>query len=60
MALVQVKMVTGWDVDEDSLPQIAGEEDEESDTDSNPGVITNIEKEEDTITFYFDKVKSSF
>ena len=47
MALVQVKLVTGWEVDKDSLPQLPGS--------SN---LTKIEFENDMVIFYFDEVSA--
>ena len=56
MALVQVKMVTGWEVDRDSLPQPLQANRNITESEDSHGRMTKIEFDKDVVTFYFDKV----
>ena len=58
MALVQMKLVTGWEVSEDSIPQLGGPTISNTESDDSPGTMTKIEFEDDMVIFYFDKVIS--
>jgi hypothetical protein len=58
MALVQMKLVTGWEVSEDSIPQLGGPTINNTESDDSPGTMTKIEFEDDMVIFYFDKVIS--
>ncbi|KAK2138612.1 hypothetical protein LSH36_2740g00009, partial [Paralvinella palmiformis] len=59
MALVQMKLVTGWEVSEDSIPKLGGPTINNTESDDSPGTMTKIEFEDDMVIFYFDKLSSS-